>query len=72
MKRLKVLQGAEVEHWLTKRKREKKPIACPGNYIRIPAAAWVEFQKLRNRATGKRLTLAEASKAFEEEQNEEV
>lgn len=62
---MKVLTGATVEHWLDKRKREHKPIACEGNYIRIPAKAWVEFQKLKNKCSGKRMTLAEANKEFE-------
>lgn len=65
MKRLKVLQGIETEHWLDKRIREHKPINCPGNYIRIPAAAWIEFQKIRNKASGKRMSLYEASREYE-------
>ena len=43
MKKLRVLQGACVEHWLDKRRREHTPIECGGNYIKIPAEAWVAF-----------------------------
>lgn len=35
---MKILTGNTVEHWLDKYQREGKPIACPGNYIRIPVA----------------------------------
>lgn len=65
MKKFKVLQGAEVKHWLDKRLAEHKPISCPGNYIRIPASAWVKFQEIRNRAGGKHKSLFEQNQEFE-------
>ena len=65
MKKLRILQGACVEHWMDKRRREHKPIECTGNYIRIPAKAWVVFQEFKNKHSGKRQTLAEANKEFE-------
>lgn len=67
MKKLRVLQGAEVEHWMDKRIREHQSLACRGNYIKIPAKAWVVFQEFKNKHSGKRQTLAEANREFMEE-----
>jgi len=64
---MKVLAGAAVEHWLDKRKREKKPIVCEGNYIRIPANVLVEFQKIRNQGQKKKLSLIEQQRLWETE-----
>lgn len=66
MKKLKVLQGAETEHWLDKMVRERRPIACAGNYIRISADNMVKLQQYKNKLTGKRQSLVEASQEFEE------
>lgn len=66
MKCIRVLQGAQVEHWLDRYKREHRNINLPGNYIRIPAKAWIVFQEIRNKAGGKRKTLFEQNKEFEE------
>lgn len=75
MSKLKVYSGIGVEHWLDKALREKMPwetnehnkrsIACPGNYIRIPAKAWVAFQELKNKASGKQQSLYDASREYE-------
>lgn len=67
---MKILSGAMTEHWLDKRKRLKQPIACPGNYIRIPAAMMVKFQELRNKGQQKKLSLFEQQKKWEAEQEE--
>ncbi len=53
------------EHWMDKRMRENKPIALEGNYIRIPAKAWVAFQDMKNRQSGRHQSLYEANKAYE-------
>lgn len=65
MRKIRVLQGAEVKHWLDKRLDEHKPIACEGNYIRIPASAWVKLQEIRNKAGGQRKSLFEQNQEFE-------
>lgn len=65
MRRIKVLQGTQTEHWLDRYKREHRKINCEGNYIRIPAAAWVQFQKLKNKYSGRQETLVEANAEFE-------
>lgn len=65
MKRLKILHGAQTEHWLDKRLRQHRPISCPGNYIKIPAKAWVKFQEIRNKASGKRKSIYEQNKEYE-------
>lgn len=67
---MKVLTGATVEHWLDKRIREHKPIACEGNYIRIPADALVKFQELRNKGQKKKLSLIEQQRQWEKEHGE--
>lgn len=64
---MKVLAGAAVEYWIDKRKREGKPIACEGNYIRIPANVLVEFQKIRNQGQKKKLSLIEQQRLWEAE-----
>lgn len=64
---MKILTGATVEYWLDKRKREGKPIACPGNYIRIPADILVKFQEIRNRGQKKKLSLIEQQRQWEAE-----
>lgn len=66
MKTNRVIQGSIMEHWLDRYKREGRKIACAGNYIRIPAEAWVAFQQIKNKASGKHQTLAEANREFEE------
>ena len=38
------------EHWMDKRLREKKSIACEGNYIRILADVLVKLQEFKNRS----------------------
>lgn len=65
MKRIKILQGACVEHWMDKRIREGKSIALPGNYIRIPAKAFIEFQKLKNETSHSKQSLYEANREWE-------
>lgn len=67
MKRIRILQGACVEHWLDKRIREHKSTSCSGNYIKIPAEAWVKFQELKNKYLGKKQSLAEANRKYMEE-----
>lgn len=69
---MKILTGATVEHWLDKRIREHKPIACPGNYIRIPANVIVKFQEIRNYGRKKKLSLIEQQRQWEEEHREVV
>lgn len=65
MKRQRVLQGAQTEHWLDRYQREHRKINLSGNYIRIPAKAWVKFQEIRNKASGKRKSLYEQNKEYE-------
>lgn len=65
MSRLKVFSGIGVEHWLDRYKREHRSFACPGNYIRIPAKAWIAFQEVRNKASGKRQSLYDVNREFE-------
>lgn len=69
---VKVLQGSETKHWIDKRKREHKSIACPGNYIRIPAEMMIKFQEIRNRGSKKKLSLIEQQERWEREHQEEA
>lgn len=69
---MKILAGAVVEHWLDRRKREHKPISCPGNYIRIPADVIVRFQAIRNQGAKKKLSLIEQQRQWEEEHRGEL
>lgn len=65
MSKLKTYDGHGVEHWLDKARREHKDIRCGGNYIKIPASAWVKIQQYRNRVSGKKQTLYEANEDYE-------
>lgn len=52
------------EYWMDKRLREKKSIACEGNYIRILADVLVKLQEFKNRSRGKKQSLYEANLEF--------
>lgn len=67
---MRAIQGAVVEHWLDKRIRERKPINCRGNYIRIPAKALVLFQEIRNKGQNQKLSLIEQQRQWEAEHGE--
>ncbi len=64
---MRTISGAIVEHWIDRRKREGKSIACQGNYIRISADALVKFQEIRNKGQKKKLSLIEQQRRWEEE-----
>lgn len=68
------------EHWLDRALREKWPweskeprraIACPGNYIKIPAKALIIFQQIRNKGKKRKLSLIEQQREWEKEQTKE-
>jgi len=65
MSRLKTYEGHGVEHWTDRYKHEGCSVNLPGNYIRIPAKAWVLFQKIKNKASGRRQSLYDASREYE-------
>lgn len=52
------------EHWMDRRIREGKSIILEGNFIRIPAKAFVEFQKIKNKSSGKNQSLFEANQEY--------
>lgn len=54
-----------IEHWMDKALTEKRPINMEGNYIRIPAEAFVKMQEFKNRHSKKKLSLYEANLAYE-------
>lgn len=68
---MKILSGATVEHWIDRRQRLHQPIACKGNYIRIPANALIKFQEIRNKNQKKKLSLIEQQKQWEADHKED-